>query len=86
MGVVLPGRSVHEGVERIAIDDELALPRDEKDLPAAAWKVAPGELIQPRRRGRCSGHGRTGFGRGGAVWVRQLALASARNTRSGRRR
>ena len=65
MGVVLPRRSVHEGVERIAIDDEVALARDEKHLPAAAGKVAASELIQPRRRGRCGGRGRVGFRRRG---------------------
>jgi len=65
VGVVLPRRSVHERVKGIAIDDEIALARDEEHLAASAREVAAGELIQPRRgcrrgRGRWGGGVRTG--------------------------
>ena len=43
--VVVPRRTVHERVQRIAIDDEVAFSRDEKELAAAAGEVTPGELI-----------------------------------------
>ena len=47
MRVVVPRRSVHECVQRIAIDDEVAFSRNEKELAAAAGKVTTSELIQP---------------------------------------
>ncbi len=64
MGVVLPRRAVHERIERVAIDHEVPLARDEEDLTAAAGKVSAGELIEPGlpvRRGR---HRRTSRGSG----------------------
>ena len=70
VGVVRPGRAVHEGVERVAIDDELALARHHEQLAAAAGEVAAGELPQPgvtlgRRRRDRPRSGRCGAAAGG---------------------
>ena len=48
MGVVAPRRPVHERVERVAIDDEIAFTSDQKDLAASPWKVPARERLQPR--------------------------------------
>ena len=76
MRVVGPRRAVHERVERVAIDEELAFARHHEQLAAAAGEVAAGELGEPgvalggrrdtrRGGGRCRGigHRRTGSAR-----------------------
>ena len=45
--VVVPRRAVHERIQRVAIDDEVPLARDEEELAAAAGEVSAGELIEP---------------------------------------
>jgi hypothetical protein len=38
---------VHERVQRIPIDDEVALARDQEHLTAAARKITSSELLEP---------------------------------------
>ena len=61
--VVVPRRTVHEGIERIFVSDDVALLRDDKYLTAAAGEISAGKHREPlialagrRRRGRAGGH------------------------------
>ena len=75
MRVVVPRRAVHERVQRIAIDDEVALSRDEKDLAAAAGKYPRANISS---QGCLAVAGGFATVAGGTDDARQLAQPNAR--------